>query len=93
MSLGLINLLPCIVLIISTLTVRRGVRTWISLIVVGALLFIAISQLRMGVARSCQIDESECVGAKATSYLVLAAWIPLVIALLGRVIAVNRAKC
>lgn len=85
-------MLPCIAIIISALLVRQGVWTWMSLIVVGASLAIAMSELRLGVVRSCQINESECVGAKATSYLVLALWMPLAIGFVGRVIVVNLAK-
>ena len=92
MPLGLIALLPCIAIITFTLIVRQGFRTWMSLLVVGAALGLALSPLRLGVAQSCRIDESECVGATAVYYLVLALWTPFVIVFLGRIIVVNRAK-
>jgi len=92
MCFGLVALLPCIAIFASTLIVRHGFRTWISLLVVGAALGLALSPLRLGVAQSCRIDESECVGATAYYYLVLALWTPFVIVFLSRIIVVNRAK-
>ena len=92
MCFGLVALLPCIAIFASTLIVRHGFRTWISLLVVGAALGLALSPLRLGVAQSCRIDESECVGATAYYYLVVALWTPFVIVFLSRIIVVNRAK-
>lgn len=91
-GLALVIMLPCIVIIVSALMVRRGAWTWMSLVAVGATLAIAISHLRLGVSVSCQIDESECLGAKATSYLVVALWTLPAIGFVGRVIAVHRSK-
>jgi hypothetical protein len=51
----------------------------------------AMLYLRQGVAQSCQIDESECLGATAISYLVVTPWGLSVIALLVRLVAVHRA--
>ncbi|TWF49773.1 hypothetical protein FHW37_107140 [Neorhizobium alkalisoli] len=92
MRLEFIALLPCVAMIASALLVRRGIATWMSLIGVGVSLAFAMSELQPGVVRSCQINESECVGAKAISYLVIALWMPFLIGIVGRVIVVNRAK-
>lgn len=91
MRFELMALMPCLAIIVSALPVRRGPRTWMSSIVVGTSLAIAISELRLGIAQSCGINESECVGAEATSYLVLALWTPFVVGFVGRMIIVNRA--
>lgn len=74
MFLAAVTFLPCFVLLVSALIIRPGLRTWAALILSALALAISTVFLRQGVIRGCQIDESECLGATATSYLVVALW-------------------
>lgn len=89
-SLASVTALPCVAILISALIMRRGVWTWMSLALTVLSLSIAMMYLRQGVAQSCQIDESECLGATATFYLVVTLWSAFVIVFLVRLVAVHR---
>jgi predicted neutral ceramidase superfamily lipid hydrolase len=90
MFLAAVTFSPCFVLLVSALIIRPGLRTWAMLILSALALAISTVFLRQGVIQSCQIDQSECLGATATSYLVVALWGVFSIWLLVRVVVEHR---
>lgn len=89
-SLALITITPCAAMLISACIMRRGFRTWISLLLACSTVVIAAFELRSGFKQTCEIAESECVGVTAIVYLILALWGMFAIALLFRLVAVHR---
>lgn len=85
-------LMPCIVIIISSLMMRPGIMTWISLTLAALSLSTAIFFLHHGLVQSCQINESECNGAIATAYIVGSLWIMFSVGLVVRLTSVRRNK-
>lgn len=91
-SLEFVTFLPCVAIMASMYMMRRGIWAWMSCILAGGSLAIAVVFLRMGVVQSCQIDESECLGAQATSYFVLALWMFMAVGFIVRFVVVHRSS-
>ena len=91
-SFAFVTILPSIAILISTVILRRGTWAWKSLVAACLAVSVGYVYLRIGVAQSCQIDESECVGATATSYLIMLLWGLFAIAFAIRFISLFRTQ-
>lgn len=73
---------PAVLIIGSAIGLRFGLPLWIALSITGIVLALGGYALRGGVNQSCLIDESECVGATATAYVISAFWFMAVVILM-----------
>lgn len=82
---------PAVQIIGSAVGLRFGLPLWIALSITGIVLAVGGYALREGVNQSCLIDESECIGAIASAFVVSAFWFMAVIVLMVSA-ARNRRK-
>ncbi|MDR9771620.1 hypothetical protein RJJ65_02905 [Rhizobium hidalgonense] len=70
-----LTLLPFAAVFIATLIMGQGSRLWISIAITSSALVVgALCLYEIGVKASCEIDESECLGATATAWLIAFVW-------------------
>jgi len=89
-SITLVTVVPCLVILLSGLIIRRSIWAFAAVIFAIVSTSVASTFLRSGVVQSCKIDESECLGATATSYMIVALWGMCALALLFRIAVVLR---
>ncbi|MBB2752546.1 UNVERIFIED_ORG: hypothetical protein GGI57_003249 [Rhizobium aethiopicum] len=77
MEAGIIwlTLLPFAAIFIAALIMGQGRRLWISIAIASSALVVgALCLYDIVVRASCEIGESECVGATATAWLIAFVW-------------------
>ncbi|PDT00939.1 hypothetical protein CO666_27795 [Rhizobium chutanense] len=70
-----LTLLLFAAIFIATLMMGQGRRLWISIAITSSALVVgALCLYEIVVRASCEIDESECLGATATAWLIAFVW-------------------
>jgi hypothetical protein len=73
---------PIVLIVASAVGLRFKIPFWLIVPFDAVVLVVAGNFLHEGIQRSCLIDESECIGATATAYIVSGVWFMAVVGLL-----------
>ena len=90
MWLAVTTFAPFAVGVCAVFSLNFGIRPWMAITAMGLALIAGALSLHSGITSSCQIGESECVGAKGVAYLIVLVWSAPTLGLILRLMGHRR---